>query len=164
MRFRFSYSNARKEVDNLATYTDNYNLLKPDEEDFYSIEDFNDNMDTIDALLAENETATNGIDAKIGNPGDTGTDTLFGAMNNGGAGSIIRKIQYVTVTRTHSISETLSIEPVDTTKTFVILEFLKGRTDGTVHIDYKLKTDGIRVDATVNDGGIALGFWVIEFK
>ena len=148
----------------MATYTDNYNLLKPGEEDFYSVEDFNENMDTIDALLAENETAVNGIDAKIGNPGDTDTSTLFGAVNHGGTGSIIRRIQYVTVSRTHSINETISIDPVDTTKSFVIMEFLKGRTDGTFSIDYKLKADGIEVDASVNDGGIALGFWIIEFK
>jgi hypothetical protein len=35
----------------MAKYTDNYNLIKPDKEDFYNIDDFNNNSDIIDAQL-----------------------------------------------------------------------------------------------------------------
>ena len=36
----------------MATSTPNYNLKKPAPEDFYNIQDFNDNMDLIDQALA----------------------------------------------------------------------------------------------------------------
>lgn len=35
----------------MADYTENYNLKKPDRTDFYSVQDFNDNADIIDAAL-----------------------------------------------------------------------------------------------------------------
>ena len=35
----------------MATYTPNYNLKKPDEQDFYDVKDFNDNADIIDEAL-----------------------------------------------------------------------------------------------------------------
>lgn len=35
----------------MANYTENYNLKKPDRTDFYSVQDFNDNADIIDAAL-----------------------------------------------------------------------------------------------------------------
>jgi len=35
----------------MANYTTNYNLKKPLETDFYDIEDFNGNMDKIDAEM-----------------------------------------------------------------------------------------------------------------
>ena len=36
----------------MSTFTENYNLIKPDEADYYDITDFNENMDTLDAALA----------------------------------------------------------------------------------------------------------------
>ena len=39
----------------MATYTDNFNLIKPSEDDFYDIQDMNENMDTLDGVLAEME-------------------------------------------------------------------------------------------------------------
>jgi len=33
----------------VAKYTPNFNLIKPDPDDFYNIQDFNDNMDKLDA-------------------------------------------------------------------------------------------------------------------
>lgn len=35
----------------MATNTENYGLVKPDDEDFYNVEDFNGNADKIDAAL-----------------------------------------------------------------------------------------------------------------
>ncbi|MDU1348259.1 hypothetical protein [uncultured Clostridium sp.] len=37
----------------MAKYTKNYNLKKPEQEDFYNIDDQNDNWDIIDSELAE---------------------------------------------------------------------------------------------------------------
>ena len=37
----------------MATFTENYSLIKPDQADYYDVADWNENMDTIDAQLAE---------------------------------------------------------------------------------------------------------------
>lgn len=37
----------------MATYTENFNLKKPSNEDFYNIEDFNGNADIIDEELTK---------------------------------------------------------------------------------------------------------------
>lgn len=37
----------------MATYTENYNLIKPEGTDFYNIDDFNENADAIDSALKE---------------------------------------------------------------------------------------------------------------
>ena len=39
----------------MATYTTNYDLIKPDSEDYYNIEDFNQNADVIDEELKKRE-------------------------------------------------------------------------------------------------------------
>ena len=33
----------------MSTFTENYDFIKPDNEDYYDIQDFNENMDAIDA-------------------------------------------------------------------------------------------------------------------
>lgn len=37
----------------MATYTENLNLKKPAQTDFYNVDDFNDNADKIDAAIAK---------------------------------------------------------------------------------------------------------------
>ena len=46
-------------------YTENYEMKKPETSDFYDVEDFNDNADTIDLKLKELETARDNIDKQI---------------------------------------------------------------------------------------------------
>lgn len=41
----------------MAEFTENYNLIKPGEEDYYDVQDFNENMDTIDGVMAATEAA-----------------------------------------------------------------------------------------------------------
>jgi len=41
----------------MAEYTQNYNLKKPAEEDFYNVKDFNDNADIIDQALKAHDDA-----------------------------------------------------------------------------------------------------------
>lgn len=50
-----------------ATYTENYNLKKPDQEDFYNIQDHNDNMDKIDGAFSN----LNKSDVGLGNVDNT---------------------------------------------------------------------------------------------
>lgn len=47
----------------MAEYTENFNLKKPGQNDFYSIEDFNDNTDIIDAELKKLNDAIKDLDA-----------------------------------------------------------------------------------------------------
>ena len=46
----------------MAEYTENYNLKKPAQEDFYNVEDFNNNADVIDSQLkAVSDKATSAL-------------------------------------------------------------------------------------------------------
>lgn len=149
----------------MATYTENYSLLKPGDEDFYNVEDFNENMDTIDALLAENETAVNGIDAKIGNPGDAGTSTLFGAVANAsGGGSAIKKIKHFKVSASSHSKKEFSLGGVNINKTIVFVERLAGSSNYLAEVDYSLTSSSLNVEVSSNGVEFTIGFWVIEFN
>ena len=55
----------------MSSNTTNYNLIKPDEEEFYDVEIYNANVDTIDAQLKANETAqTEAIQSSLGTAAD----------------------------------------------------------------------------------------------
>jgi len=56
----------------MATNTTNYNLIKPEESDFYNINDFNTNADLIDAALKSISDNANTKAKKV----TTGTTTL----------------------------------------------------------------------------------------
>lgn len=49
----------------MSTFTENYDFIKPDNEDYYDIQDFNENMDAIDAQLAQAEQKAAAIQASI---------------------------------------------------------------------------------------------------
>ena len=73
----------------MAEYTENYNLKKPAQEDFYNVDDFNNNTDIIDSQLktlsdglgsAAQESTVSEIDTKIGETGNTGGSTTAGSV------------------------------------------------------------------------------------
>lgn len=73
----------------MAEYTENYNLKKPAQEDFYNVDDFNNNADIIDSQLktlsdglgsAAQESTVSEIDTKIGETGNTGGSTTAGSI------------------------------------------------------------------------------------
>ena len=73
----------------MSTFTEHYNLILPSLEDYYDVQDFNENTEALDGLLFEQEQAIAGvketaeeISQKIGTPEDEGEDTLFGALNH----------------------------------------------------------------------------------
>lgn len=77
----------------MAGYTENYNLKKPDRTDFYSVQDFNDNADIIDAALDDklnkdfsNISSGAGGAVPIAN-GGTGATTAAQALINLGVES-----------------------------------------------------------------------------
>ncbi len=106
--------------------TVNYGFNMPDLEDFYNIEDFNENMESIDTIMYENELAVNDMSSEIksviGETADTGatasTGTVMGKLNYiiSAPSSPIKKI-----IKGVSSSETVTISVSDPDKCIVIL-------------------------------------------
>lgn len=174
----------------MATYTENYNLIKPGAEDYYDVEDFNSNMDTLDGVMAAAEkelegiggkmdTAQNGINSingkmdtaqsginnissKIGTPPDG--QTLVSLLQNGN--SVIRSIQrviYAPIQGAHE-GRSIAIQPVNLAKTFVFSERLGNATSDFINFDYTLSSSSITVTHNLlNAGALRVSFWVVEF-
>lgn len=60
--------------------TTNYSLNMPSQEDFYNIDDINENMETIDAVMYELEQGTSGVAEKIGSSDDAGGSETAGTV------------------------------------------------------------------------------------
>ncbi|WP_458407107.1 hypothetical protein [Anaerotignum sp.] len=147
----------------MATYTENYGLTLPEAVDAYNIADYNENFESIDTLLAENEFNVSEVNKKLGTP-DEG-ETIFSLLKSGG--SIIKSIQYVTYSNTDGVTKkTLSINPVNLSKTIVIFERLKDTVDtGATACWYTLSETSIAVEhPDYYTDVIRYGFWVIEFN
>ena len=67
------------------TQTDNLHLKKPGADDFYNVDDFNDNCDAIDAAVGELETAINQVNED--EISDDYIESLFADTNIGGSGN-----------------------------------------------------------------------------
>lgn len=153
----------------MATFTENYSLIKPDEADYYDVADMNENMDAIDAAMAAAEQEMDGIGEKIGTEADSGTATLFGQLNGirsavAQGGSIIRSIQRVVVElASNNQSTTVSIDTVDTGKTIVLVE---NQLDPNVAFGYSYTLGSSSLAVATHSGytkDMRLGFWIVEF-
>ena len=141
----------------MSTFTENYDFIKPDNEDYYDIQDFNENMDAIDAQLAKAEQKAAAIQAsiataeeslaainkKLGTPPDG--QSISSLLQNGG--SVIRSIQYVVYAapKTPSYGGTLTIQEVTPEKTFVITERLNNISDSLINFSYTLSSNAITI-------------------
>ena len=160
----------------MSTFTENYDFIKPDNEDYYDIQDFNENMDAIDAQLAQAEEKVAAIQAsiataeetlaainkKLGTPPDG--QSISSLLQNGG--SVIRSIQYVVYTapKSPSYGGTVTIRTVNLEKTFVITERLNNNFDSLLNFSYTLSSNAITVKHTGCDvDTVKVGFWVVEF-
>ncbi|WP_337937843.1 hypothetical protein [Anaerotignum faecicola] len=160
----------------MSTFTENYDFIKPDNEDYYDIQDFNENMDAIDAQLAQAEQKVAAIQAsiataeetlaainkKLGTPPDG--QSISSLLQNGG--SVIRSIQYVVYTapKSPSYGGTVTIQTVNLEKTFVITERLNNNFDSLLNFSYTLSSNAITVKHTGCDvDTVKVGFWVVEF-
>ena len=157
----------------MSTFTEHYNFIKPGEGDFYDIQDMNENMDTLDGLLAENEAATENINEKIGTAEDTGTGTVFGKLNQLSSGSktgltAIKSIQHIFYTPPgNTTSGSIEIEAVDPSKCIVIFERLKEYINSSLPaLKYTLHENSLTFTfANLASGSIReYGFWIIEFN
>ena len=160
----------------MSTFTENYDFIKPDNEDYYDIQDFHENMDAIDAQLAQAEQKAAAIQAsiataeeslaainkKLGTPPDG--QSISSLLQNGG--SVIRSIQYVVYAapKTPSYGGTLTIQEVAPEKTFVITERLNNISDSLINFSYTLSSNAITIKHTGrNVDVVKIGFWVVEF-
>ena len=160
----------------MSTFTENYDFIKPDNEDYYDIQDFNENMDAIDAQLAQAEQKVAAIQAsiataeetlaainkKLGTPPDG--QSISSLLQNGG--SVIRSIQYVVYTapKSPSYGGTVTLQTVNLEKTFVITERLNNNFDSLLNFSYTLSSNAITVKHTGCDvDTVKIGFWVVEF-
>ena len=160
----------------MSTFTENYDFIKPDNEDYYDIQDFNENMDAIDAQLAQAEQKVAAIQAsiataeetlaainkKLGTPPDG--QSISSLLQNGG--SVIRSIQYVVYTapKSPSYGGSVTIQTVNLEKTFVITERLNNNFDSLINFSYTLISNAITVKHTGCDvDTVKIGFWVVEF-
>ena len=147
----------------MATYTENYNLTMPEEEDYYNVEDFNENFETIDTLMAENEKATAEINEKIGTP-ENG-ETIFSLLKNSNS-SIIKSIQTVSVSHgTINAKETVvNINTVTPSKCIVLMDRMEDSTSFDVAVSYTLAESKLTVNTKASSSGvITLQFQIIEF-
>lgn len=152
----------------MATFTENYNLIKPSEEDYYDVQDFNENMDTIDEQMKETETETQSINEKIGVSTDTEGETVFGHLNRIEANSqkgnhIVKCVQRIRFSApAHASVTEVPITPVDLDRTFVIFEPPKNTN---VTIGYTLNETTLSVNHTsfAEPGGVKANFQIIEF-
>jgi len=64
-------------------YTPNYGLKKPEQDDFYNVEDFNENADIIDEKLKEIEDGIKNIDAPVTSVNEKTGDVVLTAEDVG---------------------------------------------------------------------------------
>lgn len=86
----------------MSTFTETYGLLKPDDEDYYDVSDFNENMDAIDGQMATMDGEITLLDDAIGGIGekidhiDEKTDevkALIGTADNAGDGTVFGQLK-----------------------------------------------------------------------
>ena len=148
----------------MATYTENYEMTLPEREDAFNVQDYNENFETIDTLMAENETTVQEVNEKLGTP-DEG-ETVFSLLKNSGR-SIVKSIQYKTCELSYTENSiTISIETVDPAKCFVIFERLSDSSTNHSSIEYILVASALQVTGSFGSSSYraSYGFWVIEFN
>ena len=151
----------------MATYTEHYHLTMPEERDPYLVEDFNENFETLDTLMAETENGIHEVNEKMGTP-ETSGETVFEKLSEisaamGQGSSLVKSIQRVTVSMKTNEKKTLTIQAVDTSRSMVFLEQLA--YPGTDYsISYSLHSDSVQIEtSSTYSKTIGFGFWIIEF-
>ena len=177
----------------MANYTENYDLTLPEKGDSFNVADMNTNFSAVDATLYANEQAVTNAGEKIDTVGEkvdavgtkvdtannrigtstaSDTSTLFGQLNSirstlSGGSSPVKSIQRITYTLTADArSATITINTVNTSKTFVIMERLNDQTTALTSVSYTLAASSLAVSTGVVNSNypITLGFWIIEFN
>ncbi len=150
----------------MSTFTENYDLIKPSEEDYFDVQDFNENFDAIDGQMALTEREIAGVNEKIGSPAESG-QTIFSLLNNMKFPSLIKSIQRVFYHNKNTGKE-LSINTVDPAHCIVLMERVYDNYDaGRPYVDYTLSSNLLTIShgtASYSTNVICCGFWIIEFN
>lgn len=151
----------------MATYTEHYDLVKPAETDIYDVTDFNENMDTIDGMMAATEQAMDSISEKIGTSAEG--NTLFSLLEGGTKSGFtaIKSIQHIVKTLdNHKTESTLPLsKTVIPENCFVTMEWMHNSTSQAFpKMIYTLNANNIHLShLNTSAETFILGFWVIEF-
>lgn len=161
----------------MANYTENYNLIMPAQEDYYNVQEFNDNMEAIDTGMAELEAEVSGLgakldelseklaalDGKIGTQEDTaGTDTLYGLLkNNRQVFKSWNRYTYSNVDPTTNAE--IPIQEVDASRCIVLVERTCNSYNLLKRYNYTLENTRICISHdSASSGYLRLAFTVIE--
>lgn len=157
----------------MTAFTEHYELLKPSTEDYYDIQDFNENMDTLDTALHEQALETTGIGEKLGTAADGGNDTIFGKLNGlasllGTGIQLVKSIQRVTydVPPNQGNGICKLSTTVNPERCIVLMERLWDDTaDGCAWVDYTLSATELSLShgRYSVDPGVSMGYWIVEF-
>ena len=136
----------------MATYTENYNLILPEEDDFYNVEDFNENFRSMDTALSTVEAALESIDQKL--------DQMAGKSS-----SAVKSIQTIITTdfNTNNANLTESIQTVEPSRCIVIADKLMDSTGGSAKFSYTLSANNITVSCSGPSGYGKMMFQIVEF-
>ena len=144
-------------------YSNNYGLALPEEDDFYDINPISENFAALDEALAETAAETETISDRIGTP--PAGQTVFSLLTKQNTNSsVIESIQrIVTPITANSATTVCSLTSVNTAKTFVIMERLKGTFD--LSMTYTLTANALTLNHEKYSSGEnrIFGFWIIEF-
>lgn len=154
----------------MATYTENFDLIKPDDEDYYDVADFNANMDIIDAELSTVAQQANSAEIadKIGEPADTVLNTVFGKLNgfiseDGKGVRIIKSLQSYIGYSKGQREATIEINPVNAERCIVYAE-RQGSNNNVMFYEYNLTNTTLYFNVSGNDSICQrVKFWIIEF-
>lgn len=147
----------------MSTYTENYSLIKPDEEDCYDVQDFNGNMDAIDQLMAATADEIEIVSEKIGSPDDTGATTVFGKLN--ASASPIKSMQTHDISMSANAEDNIAIVSVVPDKCLIFMERLSDSTGLKTKVVYTLSNDKINIVTSCGvSGTVNLRFKIIEFN
>ncbi len=161
----------------MANYTKNYNLILPEQEDYYDVAQFNSNASAIDTQMAETEqkisglntkldnllTKINALDSKLGTAADTGSNTLYGLLNN--RKEVFKSWNRYTYTNTGGQGNNkITITPVNPKKCIVLVERVLNTDTAIQPYQYVLNADHIYVSHAnwVSSGVLGLAFTVVE--
>lgn len=147
----------------MANYTENYNLKKPDRTDFYSVQDFNDNADIIDAALDDklNKDFSNVSSGAIPIAnGGTGATTAADALSNLGITTALdnkadKDLSNVTVTLPITKGGTGATTAANALSNLGAVPLTGGTLSGRLAIEYNY-TDEASFTVTNPNGSVQL--------
>jgi len=162
--------NRQERRKNMSTFTKNYNLIKPQEEDYYDVQDFNENMDAIDAQMMQTEVEVAGleitlssIDQKLGSFTNAENNTIFGLLKN--IPNLVKSIQRTKINfNSRGNAVTASISPVNPSRCLVLSEQLVHNSDFSYTYDYVLSETTLELTVKGSrEYELTWAFWIIEF-